>query len=362
MSTTQNSAYLPSVYQNAYRYDDITSNSIVFKNSASSFSSIVPPTTITRPQVLQISTDASYSWVDPATVALAGLDNEGAIVSSKDGSIYDVSGMNDSNKYAVAMHFDGSKYNAVTLTSLASVTANANGNYYLSYVALTSTWSSMAFPTDAKAFVVNGGSVVEATISNLFGITTPTKNELLILTATGYQAAELPTESGDYHLVISAANALPSFTKNSNLDIGGNLEVDTGATAFLSLTSDPTTIFSAITTTSGYKYQLTMNMDIYVTDITKLVSDTLSDADFVNALPEVVIKAGTDTLATYTVKTNQPLQTIAVSRVVSATGATYGAITAEIKFNGVPAETADFIKLAKVNSIFGTYTSCGLNA
>lgn len=364
MSTTDTSAYLPSVYKNAYRYDDITSNSIVFKNSASSFSSIVPPTNPAKAQVLQISTAGEYSWVDPSAAALTGLTNEGAVVSSEDGTIYDVAGMNNADYYAVALKYSATdkKYTAQALTSIVSVAGTNDGNYYLSYVKDTSAWSAVAFPSDAKAYIVNGGSYAEATISNLFGLATPTQNELLILTATGYQAAELPTESGDYHLVISAANALPSFTKNSNLDVGGNLEVDTGATAFLSLTSSPTAIFSAITTTSGYKYQLTMNMDIYVTDITKLVSDTLSDADFVNALPEVVIKAGTDTLATYTVKTNQPLQTITVSRVISATGATYGAITAEIKFNGVPAETADFIKLAKVNSIFGTYTSCGLSA
>lgn len=364
MSTTDTSAYLPSVYKNAYRYDDITSNSIVFKNSASSFSSIVPPTTITKPQVLQISTDASYSWVDPSAAALTGLTNEGAVVSSEDGTIYDVAGMNNADYYAVALKYSATdkKYTAQALTSIVSVAGTNDGNYYLSYVKDTSAWSAVAFPSDAKAYVVNGGSYAEATISNLFGLTTPTQNELLILTATGYQAANLPTKKGEYHLVLSGDNALPTFTENSNNDVGGDLTVNADLTAFKSLSATATNIFDAFTTTSGYKYKVTVNMDIYVADITKLVSTTLSDDAFINALPEVIIKAGTETLATYTVKTNQPLQSIVVSKVFAATAATSGAITAEIKFNGVPAETADFIKVAKLNSVSGTYISCGLSA
>lgn len=364
MSTTDTSAYLPSVYKNAYRYDDITSNSIVFKNSASSFSSIVPPTTITKPQVLQISTDASYSWVDPSAAALAGLTNEGAVVSSEDGTIYDVAGMNNADYYAVALKYSATnkKYTAQALTSIVSVAGTNDGNYYLNYVKDTSAWSAVAFPSDAKAYVVNGGSYVEATISNLFGLTTPTQNQMLVLTATGYQAANLPTKKGEYHLVLSGDNALPTFTENSNNDVGGDLTVNADLTAFKSLSATATNIFDAFTTTSGYKYKVTVNMDIYVADITKLVSTTLSDDAFINALPEVIIKAGTETLATYTVKTNQPLQSIVVSKVLAATAATSGAITAEIKFNGVPAETADFIKVAKLNSVSGTYISCGLSA
>lgn len=364
MSATDTSAYLPSVFKNAYRYDDITSNSIVFKNSASSFGSIVPPSAPAKPQVLQISTTGEYSWVDPAAASLGSLSNKGVVVSSEDGTIYDVEGMNNSNYYAVALKYNDTdkKYVAQQLTSIVGVSANADGNYYLSYVKNTSAWSAIAFPSDAKAYVVNGGSYAEATISNLFGLTTPTQNELLILTATGYQAANLPTKKGEYHLVLSDDNALPTFTENSNNDVGGDLTVNGDLTAFKSLSATATNIFDAFTTTSGYKYKVTVNMDIYVADITKLVSTTLSDADFINALPEVIIKAGDATLATYTVKTNQPLQSIVVSKVLAATAATSGAITAEIKFNDVPTETADFIKVAKLNSVSGTYVSCGLSA
>lgn len=364
MSATDTSAYLPSVFKNAYRYDDITTNAIVFKNTASGFGSIVPPTNPAKPQVLQVSTTGEYSWVDPVTASLGSLSNKGAVVSSEDGNIYDVEGMNNSNYYAIALKYNGTdkKYVAQQLTSIVSVSANADGNYYLGYVNDTSAWSAIAFPSDAKAYVVNGGSYVEATISNLFGIATPTQNQMLVLTATGYQAANLPTKKGEYHLVLSDDNALPTFAENSNNDVGGDLAVNATLSAFTSLSATATNVFDAFTTTSGYKYKVTVNMDIYVADITKLVSTTLSDADFINALPEVIIKAGTETLATYTVKTNQPLQSIVVSKVFAATAATSGAITAEIKFNGVPAETADFIKVAKMNSVSGTYVSCGLNA
>lgn len=360
-TTTDTSAYLPSVWKNAYRYDDISANSIVFKSSTSSFGSIVAPETVTTPLVLQISTDKSYKWVNPATASLGELSNHGVIVSSDGNTIYDVEGMNNSSYYAVALKYTSdNKYVAQQLTSIVSVSANADGNYYLSYTATNSTWASVAFPSDDKAFIVRGGSYIEATASNLFGVTTPTQNQMLVLTATGYAAANLPTEQGEYHLVLSEANALPTFVKNSNNDAGGNLTVNTTLSAFTSLAATATNIFDAFTTTNGYNYKVTVNMDIYVADITKLVSTTLSDADFINALPEVVIKAGTETLASYTVKTNQPLQSIAVSKIISATAATSGAITAEIKFGTVPAETADFIKIAKLNSVFGTYQSCGL--
>lgn len=363
-STTDTSAYLPSVYKNAYRYDDISANSIVFKSSASGFGSIVPPTNPAKPQILQISTTGEYSWVDPSAASLGSLSNTGAVVSSEDGNIYDIEGMNNSNYYAVALKYTSdNKYVAQQLTSIVSVSAAANGNYYLTYNDTTSVWSAVALPSDTnKTYIVKAGSYFEATASNLFNIAAPEQNQMLVLTASGYSAANLPTEQGEYHLVLSGANALPTFVKNSNNDAGGNLTVATGLTAFTSLTSSATNIFTAFTTTSGYNYLVTANMDIYVADITKIVSDTLSDAAFINALPEVIIKNDTKTLATYTVKTNQPLQSIAVSKIISATADTSGNITAEIKFNGVPTTATDFIKIAKLNSVFGTYQSCGLSS
>ena len=364
--TTETSAYLPSVWKNAYRYDDISSNSIVFKSSASSFGSIAAPSSTElgdKTKILQIAkgtADGSiaYQWVDPAAASFGNLSNKGALVVSADGTVYDVEGMNNADYYAVALKYNGTKYVAQQLTSIVSVSAAADGNYYLSYTAADSTWNSVALPTETS--IVKGGSYVEATASNLFSLAAvPTQNQMLVLTTSGYAAADLPTAQGEYHLVLSAENALPTFVKNSNNDAGGNLTVNNTLSAFTSLAATATNIFDAFTTTSGYNYKVTVNMDIYVADITKLVSETLSDADFINALPEVVIKAGTETLASYTVKTNQPLQSIAVSKVISATAATSGAITAEIKFGTVPPATENFIKIAKLNSVFGTYQSCG---
>lgn len=365
MSTTATSAYLPSVYQNAYRYDNITSNSIVFKQSASAFGSIAAPTSFDDAtiKVMQVTSGTNgvvnYTWVNPTALLSAELKNIGTVVSSSDGSLYDVSGMNNSNKDAVSLHYDGSKYVAAPLSRLAleATTSgiSASGNYYLSYSA-TSQWKTVAFPTTSNTFVVKNGSYIEATISNLFDLATPTQNQMLVLTSTGYKSANLPTSSGDYVMVISAANALPTF-RSYNDDAGGDLTVT--VSAYTSLTSSNTNIFSAFTTFSGYKYLVNFNMDIYVADITKLVSDTLSDDAFIACLPEIVFMAGTDVLGTYTVKTNQPLQTINMSKVVTATGTSYGAITAKIVFNGIPAETANFIKVAKLNSIQGTYADVG---
>lgn len=366
-TTTETSAYLPSVWKNAYRYDDISANSIVFKSSASSFGSIVAPafgTDDAKPKVLQIAKRTAdgtivYQWVDPAAASLGNLENTGAVVSSGDGTIYDVEGMNNSNYWGVALKYSSdNKYVAQPLTSIAGLTAantTADANYYFRYTATTSTWASVALSTDTS--VVKGGSFVKAVASNLFDVTLDeNSNYLLIMTTSGYSAVSVPNDAGEYVISVDSEKkiVLAAATPDAT---GGNLVA--AVSAFTSLSSDTTNVFDAFTTKSNYNYMVDFNMDIYVGDITKLVSNTLSDADFVNALPEVIIKVGSNTLGTYTVKTNQPLQTITMSGVIGATAATSGAITAEIKFNVVPTETADFIKIAKLNSVFGTYQSCG---
>lgn len=373
--TTENSAYLPSVWKNAYRYDDITANSIVFKSSASSFGSIAAPETVTTPLVLQIATDKSYKWVDPASAALGELSNHGVIVSSDGTTIYDVEGMNNSNYWGVALKYSAdNKYVAQPLTSIAGLTAadtTADAKYYLSYTATTSTWASVVLPTETS--IVKGGSYVEATASNLFNLdAAPTQNQMLVLTATGYAAANLPTDKGEYHLVLSEANALPTFVKNSNNDVGGNLVAATALNDFTNIAkynadnaADDTAIFNAITVSDSYNYLLNVNMDVYVNDITKLVgSDSnVTAQQLIAKLPEIVVRIGTTEIGRYTVKTNQPLQTISISKVIA--GNSIGANTISVSVNytgGVPSGTVpdDFIQIAKKNSVFGTYQSCGL--
>ena len=372
-TTTDTSAYLPSVWKNAYRYDDISANSIVFKSSASSFGSIAAPETVTTPLVLQIATDKSYKWVDPASASLGELSNHGVIVSSDGNTVYDVEGMNNSSYYAVALKYTSdNKYVAQPLTSIAGVTAAdtaTNANYYLSYAADNSTWASVALPTDTS--VVKGGSFVNATASNLFNIDKPTQNQMLVLTATGYAAADLPTDKGEYHLVLSEANALPTFVKNSNNDAGGNFVTATALNDFTNIAkynetdaAADTAIFNAITVPAGYNYMLNVNMDVYVNDITKLVgSDSnVTAQQLIAKLPEIVVRIGTTEIGRYTVKTNQPLQTISISKVIA--GNSIGANTISVSVNytgGVPSGTVpdDFIQIAKKNSVFGTYQSCG---
>lgn len=383
-TTTETSAYLPSVWKNAYRYDDISANSIVFKSSASSFGSIAAPafgTDDAKPKVLQIAKGTAdgtiaYQWVDPAAASLGNLENTGAVVSSGDGTIYDVEGMNNSNYWGVALKYSAdNKYVAQPLTSIAGLTAantTADANYYLSYTATTSTWASVVLPTDTS--VVKGGSYVEATASNLFSLAAaPAQNQMLVLTTTGYAAANLPTEQGEYHLVLSAANALPTFVKNSNNDAGGNFVTATALSDFTNVAkynadnaAADTAIFNAITVSSGYNYMLNVNMDVYVNDITKLVgSDSnVTAQQLIAKLPEIVVRIGTTEIGRYTVKTNQPLQTISMSKVIA--GNSIGANTISVSVNyatdgGVPSGTVpdDFIQIAKKNSVFGTYQSCG---
>ena len=382
-TTTDTSAYLPSVWKNAYRYDDISANSIVFKSSASSFGSIAAPAFGTdddaKPKVLQIAKGTAdgtiaYQWVDPAAASLGNLKNTGTIVSSGDGTIYDVEGMNNSSYWGVALKYSAdNKYVAQPLTSIAGLTAantTADANYYLSYTATTSTWASVVLPTETS--IVKGGSYVVATASNLFSLAAaPTQNQMLVLTATGYAAANLPTEQGEYHLVLSEANALPTFVKNSNNDAGGNLVAATALSDFTNVAKydktdavADTAIFNAITVPAGYNYMLNVNMDVYVNDITKLVdSDSnVTAQQLIAKLPEIVVRIGTTEIGRYTVKTNQPLQTISISKAIA--GNSIGANTISVSVNytgGVPSGTVpdDFIQIAKKNSVFGTYQSCG---
>lgn len=106
-------------------------------------------------------------------------------------------------------------------------------------------------------------------------------------------------------------------------------------------------------------------MDVYVNDITKLVgSDSnVTAQQLIAKLPEIVVRIGTTEIGRYTVKTNQPLQTISISKVIA--GNSIGANTISVSVNytgGVPSGTVpdDFIQIAKKNSVFGTYQSCGL--
>lgn len=372
-TTTDTSAYLPSVWKNAYRYDDISANSIVFKSSASSFGSIVAPETVTTPLVLQIATDKSYKWVDPASASLGELSNHGVIVSSDGNTIYDVEGMNNSNYWGVALKYSAdNKYVAQPLTSIAGLTAantTADANYYLSYTATTSTWASVALSTDTS--VVKGGSFVKAVASNLFDVTLDeNSNYLLIMTTSGYSAVSVPTDAGEYVISVDSEKkiVLAAATPDAT---GGNFVTATALNDFTNIakynetdaTAD-TAIFNAITVPTGYNYMLNVNMDVYVNDITKLVgSDSnVTAQQLIAKLPEIVVRIGTTEIGRYTVKTNQPLQTISISKVIA--GNSIGANTISVSVNytgGVPSGTVpdDFIQIAKKNSVFGTYQSCG---
>lgn len=376
MSTTQNSAYLPSVYQNAYRYDDILANAIVYKSSQSTFGSISAPESVEKPLMLQIGENSDksgleYKWVDPASASLGELSNEGVIVSGENNTIYDVEGMNNSNYWGVALKYTAdNKYVAQPLTSIAGLTAAASGNYYLSYTASDSTWASVALPTNTS--VVKGGSFVDAVASNLFSIDdlSDNSNYLLVMTTSGYSAVSVPDSAGEYVISVDSKKkiVLAAATPDAT---GGNFVAATALSDFTNVakynaddaTSD-TTIFNAITVPAGYNYMLNINMDVYVSDITQLVSsDSNTTAQqLIASLPEIVIRVGTTELGRYTVKTNQPLQTISVSKVVSATNIGTNVITASVEYKGIPETTDGFIQIAKKNMLFGTYQSCGPSA
>lgn len=347
MSTTNTSAYLPSVYQNAYQYTNITSNSIVFKESASNFGSIDVPTDNTYLKANMTEGVATYSWVN-LDIPTFAFDVNG-LIASKNGSMYDINGMsNDGSIYAVQYSDTTSEYSGVSLAQYTTMpyldTLTTSGFYMIQRDATggSSGWTLYTAPMDAnKTYVYQSTGFVEATPSNLFQLTeAPTSNVMFWYDATGseYNTVTLPTTSGvDYILTIS--NNAPVFIENH-----ASFNMTTSLTDAVEITTTAITLLSTTeSVVNGHKYNINCKFDIYINDITKLTTtdSTVTGVAFVNSLPELTVVDATtgSTIGTYIIKTNQPLQTVCINKVITATSETAPVINVTVAYKGLPTES-----------------------
>ena len=368
MSTTANSAFLPCVYNNAYRYDDITSSSIVFKQTASSFGSIAVPTengTVLKANVDESGNFTSYSWVMldiPEYVV-----NTSGIVATKDGEMYDIDGMStDGSIYAVQYSASNSEFAGIALAQYTTMpyldTLTTSGFYMIQRDANggSNGWSLYTAPMDQnKSYVYQSTGFVEATPSNLFQLAAAPAGDVMFwydVSASAYKTVSLPTTSGkDYILTIDPTTSEPTFIENH-----ASFELATSLTDAVNVTATTTTILSTSeTVVAGHKYNVNCKFDIYVNDITQLTTSdsSITGIAFVNSLPEINIVDTTTgtTIGTYIVKTNQPLQTVCLNKVITATSTTAPQIDITVTYNGLPASSPsdNFIQVL-ADSISGT--------
>lgn len=363
MSTTNTSAYLPSVYQNAYQYTNITSNSIVFKESASNFGSITVPTDNTYLKANMTDGTVNYSWVS-LDIPTYTIDTIG-LIASKNGNMYDIDYMStNSSIYAVQYIGETSTYNGIELAQIAVMpylnTFETSGFYMIQRDENggSNGWTLYTAPMTAnKTYVYQSTGFVEATPSNLFQLTeAPTSNVMFWynVSASEYNTVALPTTSGkDYILTIS--NSAPVFIENH-----ASFNMTTSLTDAVEITTTAITLLSTDEhVVNGHKYNINCKFDIYINDITQLTTTNseVTGVAFVNSLPELTIADATtgSTIGTYIIKTNQPLQTVCINKVITATSETAPEITVTVTYNGLPAESpgTGFIQVL-ANTISGT--------
>lgn len=371
MSTTDNSAFLPSVYKNAYQYTDIASSAIVFKETESNFGSIKAPSVDNTYLKATMATDGSvtYSWVN-LDIPSYTIDTTG-LIASKDGNMYDIDGMStNSSIYAVQYIGETSTYNGIELPQIAVMpylnTFETSGFYMIQRDATggSSGWTLYQAPTSNVTYVYQNTGFVEATPSNLFQLAeAPTSNVMFWydVSTSEYDTVTLPTTAGkDYILTIS--NNAPvfienhaSFLLNTSITSDGNKNITD--TPISILANDTETIIAS------HKYNIQCSFDIYINDITQLTTtDTsVTGLDFVNKLPVLTVtESKTSTvIGKYIVKTNQPLQTVVLNNIVIPnTDVTTGpelTVAVEYQENGIPSASPgdSFIQVVP-NTIYGT--------
>lgn len=357
MSSTDTSAFLPFVYKNAYNYTDIAEAAIVYKDSASSFNSLVGTADDANKVLMWTGTTWSLLAIGASSFPNVNSDYNG-LMYNNGGDFYNIDGMStDAIVYAIKYTAATSTFNGVAVNELALQTfatlptpatgesgqymikiQEASGSYtyslettnFLDTPTITSNYGYMLTSSDA------GLSWSNATPSLLYGVGITTSTIKFINPETSsFDDLEIPTSEGNYMLSISS-DKVATFSISQAVS-GFNYTISLSDTS--NIGSDTTTIASAIdgdaSYVSGVSYIIEGNFDVYVSDITQLVDSSVAGIDIVAKLPTITVSAGSDTLGVYIIKTNQPLQTIHFAKVITGS-ATLPAITAVVAYNGIP--------------------------
>lgn len=357
MSSTDTSAFLPFVYKNAYNYTDIAESAIVYKDSASSFNSLIG-TSADANKVL-MWTGSTWSLFAGGAESFPNVNSTyNGIIYNNGAEFYNIDGMStDATVYALkytgaTSAFSGVAVNELAIQTFAALPTPASGESGQYIIKIQEATGNYTYSLETADFLVtptitsNYGYLLTSSASGLSwnnatpellygaGVTTSTIKFINPVTSS-FNDLEIPTTEGNYMLNISS-DKVATFAAPQEV-AGFNYTISLSNTS--NIGSNSTTLASAIegsaTYVSGVSYMVEGKFDVYVADITQLVDSSATGIDIVAKLPTITVKAGSDILGVYIIKTNQPLQAISFSKVISGP-ATLPPITAVVAYNGIP--------------------------
>ena len=384
MSEVQN-AYLTSVYQNAYQYNEIDTMGIVYKNTASTFASLIGDSTNIGGVIQWTGSDwnfAKLSDIEGGFNWVGDSDVNGVIINQ--GSAYSQLAITDGE--TVAINYADNTLSAIPLNVLATEAAvsslTTSGNYVINrdasgawtYASIPDYIAEPALATSGEAYVYvkdasGANSFVRATPLNVYGQDLSGK-VVYVNAESEWEGIQLPAAAGTnsqafYHLTASTdATGAVTYSYTEVIDAtsvsGFNFQsVLTQTTPInttdIAMTDDVTGFVSDV------NYLIDATFDIYVNDITMLANAEFVGENIYAELPVLTVKNGSGAsgvvVGTYVIKPNQPFQTVHVNKVFEDL-ATAPKLYVSVTYNSVPASATDFIKYMN-GSLMATATPCG---
>lgn len=385
MSTGEyNGAYLPSVYQNAYQYSEITTKAIVYKDSDSSFASLMGQGVEDNNKVITWDNTNGWTLTNMATASggfnWQGSSNYNGIMFNSGSSYMNIANMNNVGVNYAITYTAESNFAAIALNDLATESAltslTSDGNYVINKAG--DVWTYVSIPeyiakptglTQDLAYVYVNDAFVRPTPENFYGQNLNGKI-VYVNSQSEWSGVELPVptdgQTNYFHLVATNTGGVVSYQyvmlPDSPATAGFNRDMSEVAAPTAIATSAPVTITSVSDSkfVANMDYTIVANFDVYVADITKLVSADASGVNLIAELPVVTVKYGTTAIGTYIVKPNQPLQSICVSKVITS-GSAIENIVVEVAYNGAPPAEPEIQDLVYYvpNAASVTMTPCG---
>lgn len=389
--TVYDGAYLPSVYQNAYQYSEITTKAIVYKDSNSSFASLIGSTTTDADNNKVITWNNNDGWTltDMAT-ASGGFNWKGSYeyngLMINNGSSFKNIEMDTAENTTYAINSgDGSSFTAIPLNNLATASAltslTSDGNYVINKAGNVWTYASIpdyisdptALTQDLAYVYVNNGTsneFVRPTPTNVYGQNLSGK-AVYVNANSEWDGIVLPTVSGTntqtfYHMTAStdaSGTVTYSYTEVIDATSVSGFNFQSALTADQAINSgDEVAMTTEVTNfVANVNYTIDATFDIYVNDITMLADASFVGENIYAKLPLLTVKNGSGasavTVGTYVIKPNQPFQTVHVNKVFDDL-ATAPMLYVTVDYRGVPASATDFIKYMN-GSLTATATPCG---
>lgn len=391
--TPAQSAYLTSVYQNAYQYNEIETMGIVYKNTDSTFASLIGDSTNIGGVIQWTGSnwnfaklsdiEGGFNWVGTSAI-------NGVVVNS--GSSYTQLAINDGE--TVAINYADNTLSAIPLNALATEAAvsslTTSGTYVINRDA-SGAWTYAPIPayiaeptlaTSAEAYVYvkdasGANSFVRATPVNVYG--QDLSNKIVYVNANSEWAGvtlpdsyTIPTGTQqEFHMVASNNNGVMTYmyepVPDSPLTSGFNYSLASASVSGLNLGTSDVVLTDAIdhTYVPSVNYTANVTLDIFVKDITEIVGALSANPADIAKLPVLKVYYGASSnnkmIGSYVIKPNQPVQTVNVSKIITTTAedTNVGQITVKVVYDGIP-ETpdADFIQFYAA-TFSANMTPCG---